>query len=310
MQVSDVDTILHPWFITLQKQYVSSQLKFDMLIRAPAFARAGVELVDQLASCFVLHRAPSGATLYHAGDRPNGAFLLIEGTVDLFAPPRLNLSGPRSFEDTQPSLVMRRSQLSECAWVGEGALFHGREPPGSRDDGPGKGYRRSHTARAARACQMLRLPQASFARFEQLATVLLPMLRTHDKRLEELVADPPPKFGHATKRVEAAGEDAGLKEMQQFAHEAALAARVREFDIAEAHRRFEQSQHRDLKATFIYNLASAYDRIDRYKRLQEGEKAPRSASLQKGSSPRKATATPQSLVAGPSHAAPTPAPTV
>jgi hypothetical protein len=78
---------------------------------------------------------------------------------------------------------------------------------------------------------------------------------------------------------------------------------------AEAHRRFEQSQHRDLKATFIYNLASAYDRIDRYKRLQEGEKAPRSASLQKGSSPRKATATPQSLVAGPSHAAPTPAPT-
>ena len=55
---------------------------------------------------------------------------------------------------------------------------------------------------------------------------------------------------------------------------------------AEAHRRFEQSQHRDLKATFIYNLASAYDRIDRYKRLQEGEKAPRSASLQKGSSPR------------------------
>jgi hypothetical protein len=78
---------------------------------------------------------------------------------------------------------------------------------------------------------MLRLPQASFARFEQLATVLLPMLRTHDKRLEELVADPPPKFGHATKRVEAAGEDAGLKEMQQFAHEAALAARVREFDI-------------------------------------------------------------------------------
>ena len=78
---------------------------------------------------------------------------------------------------------------------------------------------------------MLRLPQASFARFEQLATVLLPMLRTHDKRLEELVADPPPKFGHVTKRAEAAGEDAGLKEMQQFAHEAALAARVREFDI-------------------------------------------------------------------------------
>ena len=129
-------------------RYVSSQLKFDMLIRAPAFARAGVELVDQLASCFVLHRAPSGATLYHAGDRPNGAFLLIEGTVDLFAPPRLNprfepngaflliegtvdlfapprlnLSGPRSFEDTQPSLVMRRSQLSECAWVGEGTLM-------------------------------------------------------------------------------------------------------------------------------------------------------------------------------------------
>ena len=104
-------------------RYVSSQLKFDMLIRAPAFARAGVELVDQLASCFVLHRAPSGATLYHAGDRPNGAFLLIEGTVDLFAPPRLNLSGPRSFEDTQPSLVMRRSQLSECAWVGEGTLI-------------------------------------------------------------------------------------------------------------------------------------------------------------------------------------------
>ena len=64
--------------------------------------------------------------------------------------------------------------------------------------------------------------------------------------------------------------------MQQLAHELALAARLRLHAQAEAHRRFVQSQHKDTRATFIYNLSSAYDRIDRYKRLQGGEKPSRS----------------------------------
>ena len=289
LRTNDVDVILHPWFIGLQRRYVASQLKSDMLLRAPSFESAGFELCSALASCFTVQKAPAGMVLYKPADRPDAAYLLIDGAVELLTPPAGGASNPFAPKSPlQPHagglVVMRRTHTSECAWVGEGALFHGREPPGSVEvsgsaakssTGGATGYRRSHTARTTRASQLLKLPKAAFPRFERLAHVLLPMLRNHDRRLEELVANPPllppPAEGDG---------DAGLAQMQTVARELALAARERLADQKAAHAKFKEDQQATPRAVFIYNLASAYNR-NRYKRLQEGEKAARSPSPKK-----------------------------
>lgn len=127
LKVSDVDLEANPWFASLQRHFVSRQLKSGMLLRVPSMATAGAELAAQLASCFKLYEPPAGTVLYSKGDPPDCAYLIINGAVDIIAkPPEVEAvsSLAPKLEQPEPIVVARRMHTSDCAWVGERALSH------------------------------------------------------------------------------------------------------------------------------------------------------------------------------------------
>ena len=244
LKLTEVDVEANPWFVALQRRYVSSQMKSGMLLRVPSLMTAGEELCAQLAACFTLCEPKAAVTLYSKGDRADCAYLIVGGGVELIAkpPPHMGVSSSAPLSQPPAELVVaKRTHESDLPWVGEGAILH------PETGGPGGKYRRTHTAITTDKCQLLKLPRKEFGKFERLAAVLLPMLRSHERQLEGRLAALKPEQGE---------ED--LSQMQGVAKELATAARLRLMQQTEAHARFLAAQRKDDKALFIFSLVGAY----------------------------------------------------
>ena len=143
-----------------------------------------------------------------------------------------------------PCVVGTRTHLSECPWVGEGALFQAVITADAR---------RTHSAITSTPCQLLSVPRKDFAKFEKIGAVLIAALRRADQRLcERLTEAKPESEDNLVKLVQlhTSGEGRSL----------ANSAEGRWEQQAEHRRRFLEAQRRDEKAAFIYGLVSAYDR--------------------------------------------------
>ena len=233
------------WFAGLQRRYVSSELKSQMLQDVPGLTTASRQLCRELSELFALMEHPAGHTLYAKGDRPDSVCLVTHGALRLTIqpppPPKTTVFTPDR-PAPPPVVVSNRLHTGEMPWVGEEALFLPVVTANARC---------THTAVVASPCQLLVLPRHHFGKFEKLAPSLVHRLNLEHRRLAERIEFVTPEeddaLVHLT-RLHASGEARAM----------ATNAVLRYHTVSHHHRQFLQAQRRDEKSRFISGLVTAY----------------------------------------------------
>ena len=237
------------WFAALQRRYVNSELKSQMIQACPGLTTASMALCRQLAELFTLQEHPVGHELYAAGERPDSVCLVTHGSIrlliDPLPPPKMTVFTPEP-PPPAPVVVSNRHHTGEVPWVGEEALFL---PVVT------KGARYTHRAVVSSPCQLLVLPRAHFQKFEKLAPSIVARLNLEFRRLSE-------RIEHTTAEEEDALVHLTHLQTSGMARELMTTAHLRYRNISQRKDHFIRAQRKDEKARFITGLVTAYGRGD------------------------------------------------
>ena len=233
-----------PWFVALQRRYVNSELKSQMLLQEKCFKMASKVYCRELADLFTLIEPPAGHTLFVKGEKPDHLYLLTHGTVRLEVKPDVPEKRNAFAADFIPPAVVVANILhaEECPWVGEESLFCRAITADAR---------RTHNAVTATPCQLLALPRASFPIFERMAPAVLHKLKLESRVLEARIAQMMPEEEDKVVQLTRMHRSGTARSM-------ATAAHLRYHAISQQRSGSLQAQTRDERSRFILGLVTAY----------------------------------------------------
>ena len=104
------------WFLLLQRRYVNSSLKSQMLAQLGPLQTATKAFCNKLAEFFTLWELPADHFLYSKGEKPDHLYLLPHGSVKLLALPPMRPK-PNAFAPDGPEpipvVVSNRTDIGE-----------------------------------------------------------------------------------------------------------------------------------------------------------------------------------------------------